>query len=124
VPTYDLHQHLWPERFIAALRARTAPPMLSQQELVTTEGRFPVDLALHEPHARILALDRDGIDIAVLSLQPSLAVDALGPTEAERSRGRRQRNRRRRRCSGGRFSPSRRLWRAISLASPSERPHS
>lgn len=57
------------------------PPLLSHDELVTTEGRFPVDLGAHEPGARILALDRDGIDVAVLSLQPSLGIDALTPTE-------------------------------------------
>jgi predicted TIM-barrel fold metal-dependent hydrolase len=83
MPTYDLHQHLWPERFVAALRARTAPPLLSQNELVTTEGRFPVDLATHEPDARIAALDRDEIDIAVLSLQASLGIGALGVTERD-----------------------------------------
>lgn len=83
MPTYDLHQHLWPERFVAALRARTTPPLLSRDELVTTEGRFPVDLSVHRPEARILALDRDGIDVAVLSLQPSLGIDALGVRERD-----------------------------------------
>jgi hypothetical protein len=67
MPAYDLHQHLWPERFIAALRARSTPPLLLQDELVTTEGRFPVDLTAHEPDARIRALDRDGIDVAVVA---------------------------------------------------------
>ena len=31
--TYDIHQHLWPERFVAALRSRTTPPLLSRDEL-------------------------------------------------------------------------------------------
>lgn len=75
--TYDVHQHLWPERFRAALAARDAPPLLSRGELVTVEGRFPIDLAAHEPEARIRALDRDGIDVAVLSLQASLGLEAL-----------------------------------------------
>ena len=79
--TYDVHQHLWPERFRAALAARDAPPLLSRGELVTTEGRFPIDLAAHEPEARIRALDRDGIDVAVLSLQSSLGLDQLAQAE-------------------------------------------
>lgn len=81
--TYDIHQHLWPERFVAALRSRTTPPLLSRDELVTREGRFAVDLTSHEPEARIRTLDRDGIDVAVLSLQPSLGLDALSTDERD-----------------------------------------
>ena len=80
--TYDVHQHLWPERFIGALRSRTTPPLLAGDELVTREGRFVVDLAAHEPESRIRALDRDNIDVAVLSLQPSLGIEALDAAES------------------------------------------
>lgn len=81
--TYDLHQHLWPERFVAALRSRTAPPRLAGDELVTHEGRFVVDLAAHDPGARIHTLDRDGIDVAVLTLQTSLGLERLAAGERE-----------------------------------------
>jgi 6-methylsalicylate decarboxylase len=81
--TYDVHQHLWPAGFVEALRARTTPPLLSDEELVTVEGRFTIDLAAHEPEARIEALDRDGIDVAVLSLQASLGLEALGVSARE-----------------------------------------
>lgn len=81
--TYDVHQHLWPEGFLATLRARTTPPLLAGSELVTVEGRFTVDLDAHDPEARIRALDRDGIDIAVLSLQASLGLEALPEGERE-----------------------------------------
>jgi predicted TIM-barrel fold metal-dependent hydrolase len=81
--TYDLHQHLWPERFVAALRARTTPPLLSRDELVTREGRFVVDLTAHEADARLRILDQDEIDVAVLSLQTSLGLEALSPGERE-----------------------------------------
>jgi 6-methylsalicylate decarboxylase len=77
VTTYDLHQHLWPEPFLTALRARNSPPQLDGDTLVTREGRYEIDLRDHEPDARLRALDRDEIDIAVLSLQPSLGLDAL-----------------------------------------------
>ena len=81
--TYDFHQHLWPERFIAALRARTDPPFLSRNELVTNEGCFAIDLGAHEPAVRIRALDRDEVDVAVLSLQTTLGLELLSAGERE-----------------------------------------
>ena len=81
--THDIHQHLWPERFVAALRARTRPPLLTGDELVTTEGRSRIDLAAHAPESRLRALDRDEIDVAVLSLQPTLGLEALGAAERD-----------------------------------------
>jgi amidohydrolase family protein len=79
--TFDLHQHLWPAPFVTTLRARKRPPRLDGDELTTAEGTFLVDLGAHEPDARLKALDRDGIDVAVLSLQPSLGLDALRDEE-------------------------------------------
>lgn len=81
--TYDVHQHLWPEAFVAALRARTTPPHLENGEIVTVEGRFPVDLAAHDPDARIRALDRDEVDVAVLSLQASLGLERIDRGERD-----------------------------------------
>lgn len=81
--TYDVHQHLWPEAFMGALRARKKPPFLAGGELTTREGRFSIDLGAHDPEARLRLLDRDGIDAAVLSLQPSLGFDDLPSAERE-----------------------------------------
>jgi 6-methylsalicylate decarboxylase len=81
--TYDVHQHLWPAPFLDALRARRSPPRLDGDALVTREGRFEIDLRDHEPVTRLHALDRDGIDVAVLSLQPSLGLDGLDENECE-----------------------------------------
>jgi len=83
VATYDIHQHLWSEGFVAALRARPIPPFLVRNELVTNEGRFAVDLAAHAPEARIRALDREEIDVAVLSVQTTLGLDALAAGERD-----------------------------------------
>jgi hypothetical protein len=83
VTTYDVHQHLWPAAFVDALEARTEPPCLAGGTLTTREGTFQVDLAMHEPEARLHALDRDEIDVAVLSLQPSLGLDRIEMTERE-----------------------------------------
>jgi hypothetical protein len=77
VTTYDVHQHLWPEVFIDALRTRKTPPFIDGDELVTLEGRFGIDLDQHSLVARLQALDRDEIGVAVISLQTSLGLEAL-----------------------------------------------
>jgi hypothetical protein len=83
VTTYDLHQHLWPAGFVAKLRERRSPPLLDGDRLETTEGRFTLDLRNHELGARVRLLDRDEVDVAVLSLQPSLGLAGLGGAERE-----------------------------------------
>ena len=35
----DVHQHLWPDQFVAALGRRSTPPYLDGVELVLHEGR-------------------------------------------------------------------------------------
>jgi predicted TIM-barrel fold metal-dependent hydrolase len=80
---YDVHQHLWPEGFVAALEARQEAPYLRGGELVTPEGASAVDLAAHDPEHRLALLDRDGIDVAVLSLQPSLGIEQLAGAERD-----------------------------------------
>lgn len=79
--TYDLHQHLWPEEFLAALSARTTPPLLEGGALTTVEGRFSLDLRAHRLEDRLSALDRDGIGVAVISLQTSLGFEQLPADE-------------------------------------------
>ena len=58
-------------------------PALQGNVLTTLEGSFALDLEAHEPERRIAALDRDGIDVAVLSLQPSLGSEALPVAERD-----------------------------------------
>ena len=77
----DLHQHLWPPAFQTALRARTRPPLLDGAELVTQEGRFPFHPIAHDPEHRISELDRDELETAVLSLQPTLGIEGLPDAE-------------------------------------------
>lgn len=84
---YDLHQHLWPEPFVAALRRRRSPPLLDGDAVVTAEGRFKLELSDHDPETRVRSLDRDGIDVAVLSLQPSLGLDRLESAERDEFEG-------------------------------------
>lgn len=78
---YDVHQHLWPASFVTALRSRTAPPCLDGASLVTPEGAFPFDAAVHDLDTRLAMLDRHGIDVALVSLQPTLGIESLDPGE-------------------------------------------
>jgi hypothetical protein len=83
VTTYDLHQHLWPDGFVAALRGRSTAPFLDGDHLTTQEGRFAVALVDHDVDTRVRTLDRDGIEVAVVSLQASLGLEALPSAERE-----------------------------------------
>jgi predicted TIM-barrel fold metal-dependent hydrolase len=72
IPTYDVHQHLWPEPLIRALEQRTEPPRLRGSVLeLTREGASEVDLRAHLPERRLELLDRDGVDVAVISPAPT-----------------------------------------------------
>ncbi len=79
----DFHQHLWPPELIERLEARGRPPFLRGDALTTTEGTFRVDRSVHDLDRRIARLDGAGIDIAVISLQPTLGIERLPPGERE-----------------------------------------
>ena len=79
----DIHQHLWPEPFIAALRARNLPPFLDGDVIVLHEGRFAIDLQHDEIAARLELLDEDGIDAAMISLQSTLGTGDLPGSEQD-----------------------------------------
>jgi predicted TIM-barrel fold metal-dependent hydrolase len=72
----DLHQHLWPEELIRALERRTKAPRLRGARLeLAVEGSFDIDLATHDLDARLELLDRNALDVAVVSLPPTLETD-------------------------------------------------
>jgi len=83
LPSIDVHQHLWPGNFIAALSGRSRPPLLRGSTLELGEGSFELDLAANELGARIAALDQAEIDLAVVSLQPTSGVGELPPSERD-----------------------------------------
>jgi 6-methylsalicylate decarboxylase len=83
MPSIDIHQHLWPDPFVAALRARKSPPFLDGDVLILREGRFAIDLRYDDLEARLELLDRDGIEVAVLSLQPTLGSGDLAAGERD-----------------------------------------
>ncbi|HEX5468314.1 MAG TPA: amidohydrolase family protein [Gaiellaceae bacterium] len=75
--SFDVHQHLWPEQLVAALRRRNRPPRIDGDELVLGEGTFEANLQQHDLDTRLGLLDAAGIDVAIVSLQPTLACDGI-----------------------------------------------
>lgn len=83
LPAIDVHQHLWPEPLLEALRARRRPPRLRGWAL-ELEGApdFPVQPADHDLGQRAQTLAEDGLDLALISLSSALGVETLPPAEA------------------------------------------
>jgi hypothetical protein len=82
LPTVDVHQHLWPDPFVEALSRRTEPPRLDGSSLeVAGEEAVEIDLAAHGMEERLALLDRCEIDVAVISLPPTLGIGALAESE-------------------------------------------
>jgi predicted TIM-barrel fold metal-dependent hydrolase len=78
---YDLHRHLWPASLVEALRARTSAPYLRDGTLVLEGGEHHLDPAAYGLDRCLASLDRDGIDIAVVSCPPTLGIEALDDPE-------------------------------------------
>lgn len=79
----DIHQHLWPEPLISALRARRRPPRLRGWTLqIGGEPDFEVDPAHHDVGARVQLAARDGLDRVVVSLSSPLGIESLPTAEA------------------------------------------
>src|SRR3954447_8956329 len=58
VPPIDVHQHLWPEPFLAALRSRRTPPRLDGWTLeLPGDAPYRVDPAAHDPAAGAAGAD-------------------------------------------------------------------
>ncbi|HTT28551.1 MAG TPA: hypothetical protein VMG37_09085 [Solirubrobacteraceae bacterium] len=79
----DIHQHLWPESLIGALRARTAPPRLRGWTLeLAGEPDYVADPRDHDPDERAELARGDGLDLALISLSSPLGIESLAPAEA------------------------------------------
>jgi hypothetical protein len=82
-PAIDVHQHLWPERLIAALRSRRTPPRLRGWTLeLPGEPDYVVAPVRHDVEARAEQAAQDGLDLALVSLSSPLGIEALAPDEA------------------------------------------
>ena len=82
-PVVDIHQHLWPESLIDALRARSTPPRLRGWTLeLAGEGEYAVDPGAHDADDRAELARSDGLDLALVSLSSPLGIESLTPAEA------------------------------------------
>ena len=69
----DFHQHVWTDAFRSALERRAEPPYLRGRRLVLPRGgEFDVDPHAYTPEERLAALDRAGLDAAIVSLPPTM----------------------------------------------------
>jgi predicted TIM-barrel fold metal-dependent hydrolase len=84
---FDVHQHLYPPALIEALRARREMPRLDGDRLELGEGSFPFDARVHDLAARLAVLDESGIDVAVISLPPTLETEEHPELEAAYNEG-------------------------------------
>ena len=76
MPTYDIHQHFLPPQLVAELRARRTSPRLDGDLLELAEGTFPFDERDNDLDERLALLDRDGIDVAIISLAPTMETES------------------------------------------------
>jgi hypothetical protein len=87
MPSTDVHQHLWPEGFVAELSRRRTPPRLYRSNGEWTlrlhgEPAQRFELATHDPAARASTLDADGIESALVCLSCPLGIESLPREES------------------------------------------
>jgi 6-methylsalicylate decarboxylase len=79
----DIHQHVWPEPLLDALRRRTAAPRLRGWTLqLDGEPDHEIDPILHDPAARAAVVRADRLDRALVSLSCPLGIESLPGDEA------------------------------------------
>src|SRR4051812_39140419 len=78
----DVHQHLWPEPFLHALRARSRPPRMDGWTLELFDETYAIDPAAHDVGARQALAAADGADVVAVAPSAALGIDRLPPPEA------------------------------------------
>jgi hypothetical protein len=79
----DVHQHLWPPAFLAALRARRRPPRLVGWELeLPGERPWVLDPRDHDVAERAALAAADGDECVVVAPSAALGLDRLPAPEA------------------------------------------
>lgn len=92
MPVVDVHTHVIPEEFVELLRTRERPPGM---EIVDRDGReplivhdsglrYPVLPVFHDPAAKLDQMERDGIDVSIVSVSPTLFLYWTEPDETAR----------------------------------------
>jgi 6-methylsalicylate decarboxylase len=79
----DVHQHIWPQPLIAALRARTGAPRLHGWTLeLAGEPDYDVAPRDHDPTEREAVARADGYDLVLIAPSSPLGIEFLVPDEA------------------------------------------
>ncbi|HWI71590.1 MAG TPA: hypothetical protein VNT55_06520 [Baekduia sp.] len=78
----DVHQHLWPEGFVAALARRTDAPAVRRDGRawvisVPGEPDSPFGTVAHDPAVRAAGLAASGLERALLCMSTPLGIEAL-----------------------------------------------
>jgi predicted TIM-barrel fold metal-dependent hydrolase len=82
----DIHQHIWTQPLLEALRARRALPFVRVEHEVTVlycahERPYVIDVAAEAPDRRQWLVREDDLDRAVIALSSPIGIEAL-PREA------------------------------------------
>jgi hypothetical protein len=86
--TTDVHQHLWPPQFVAALRLRRRAPRLDGWTLhLPGEPPWELDPRDHDVAARAALAAADGDDRVLVAPSAALGLDRLPTAEAEELAG-------------------------------------
>ncbi len=85
--TIDVHQHLWTEPLVEALRARSELPFISTRRgcnvlHIAGENAHVLELDGESPARRSELLRRDGVQRALVALSSPIGVEALARREA------------------------------------------
>ncbi|HEY8765113.1 MAG TPA: hypothetical protein VIM18_13040 [Solirubrobacteraceae bacterium] len=79
----DVHQHLWPEPLITALRTRSDPPRLRDWTLeLAGEPDYRIDPHEHDVARRVTESQDDGVGLALNSLSSPLGIETLAAPQA------------------------------------------
>lgn len=82
-PVVDVHQHVWSEAFVEALRRRSRAPRIDGDRLLLPgEPPSTVSLADHDLARRRARDVEDGVDLTLLSLSSPLGIETMLPEEA------------------------------------------
>ena len=85
-PVIDVHQHVWPDALIEALRARQTPPRMRGWTLeLAGEPDYEVDPSAHDSDERAAQARDDGLDLALVSLSSPLGIESLRAGRGDRA---------------------------------------
>jgi aminocarboxymuconate-semialdehyde decarboxylase len=93
MPVVDVHTHFIPDEFVEVLRAGAGPEGMAiverdgREPLIAHDNglRYPVLPEFNAVEAKLAQMDRDGIDVSVVSVSPTLFLYWASPQEALRT---------------------------------------